>query len=101
MAHVSEILQSLLIRKKLTNSQRNDIQLHANLEINSGNPNWFNSVEELISQFIGDEGRGILNKLTDALLHVQVGSPELLLVVENMPENIVADALGRLQPRSA
>lgn len=95
MAHVSEVLRRMQLEGLLTQEQRDDVQLHANEEINKRNPDWLSSVQGRLSQTVGTDMRGQLNRLTDAMAHVQVGHPESILIVEKLPEHVVGDAIGQ------
>jgi hypothetical protein len=87
MLHVTEALWRLRDRRMLDQVAFEEIHRDANTFINNLDPAWFERTVERLSERIGCspfEAHGYLGAgvgLTDALLHVQLGHPELLWLV--------------------
>ena len=87
MLHVSECLWNLTGQGVLDSEGFGHLHLRANMDINSLNPNWFEDSVERLASYLGcsiEEANTHLGAgvgLTDALMHVQLGNPELLWLV--------------------
>jgi hypothetical protein len=90
MTHVTEVLMKILSDGAISHKQLDDVQYLANMEINTGNPDWYRVVETRIASHSGQTDGNPLCQLTDSLAHVQLGHPESILIVENLPEEIIA-----------
>ncbi len=95
MSHVSECLFYLLEQKIIDETNFRTLHFEVNVDINDLNPDWFERcVERLEEQlncstvaakkhFVDDVG------LTDALVHVQLGNPELIWLVGTEADSLM------------
>lgn len=97
MTYAYEVLRHLadFSHVQLSEEQIKKLQLEANMQINSKNANWYEAfvddiatetnlpdveIRQNIAQWAG---------LTDALKYVQMGSPEKIVLVKELPEDIL------------
>ena len=95
MSHMTECLWYLSKQGMLDPTSFDELHYEANKDINDLNPNWFeHSVERLAKHLKCStaEARKYLSEdvgLTDALMHVQLGNPELLWLVGAEADSLV------------
>lgn len=87
MSHVTECLRHLSKQALLDRVEFEDLHAEINFDINSLNPNWFERLVEKLARNLNcsiTEAKLHLSPkvgLTDALIHVQLGNPELIWLV--------------------
>lgn len=98
MSHMTECLWYLSKQGMLDRTSFETLHFEANRDINDLNPNWFEHFVERLAKHLRcpvDKARKLLGEdvgLTDALVHVQLGNPELLWLVGTEADSLVQRA---------
>lgn len=98
MSHMTECLWYLSKQGILDGTSFDTLHFEANRDINDLNPNWFERCVERLAKHLScptAEARKFLSEdvgLTDALMHVQLGNPELLWLVGTEANSLVQRA---------
>ncbi|VVC84266.1 hypothetical protein [Sideroxydans sp. CL21] len=98
MSHMTECLWYLSKQGMLDPTSFDQLHFEANKDINDLNPNWFERCVERLAKRLGcptEEAWKYLSEdvgLTDALMHVQLGNPELLWLVGTEADSLVQGA---------
>lgn len=97
MMHVTECLWRLMDLNLLDHDSFGELQLKANVAINNRDPNWFEHiVKGLATRIQCSEAEAMAHLtagigLSDAMMHVQLGNPELLWVIGDEAETAFRD----------
>lgn len=98
MSHMTECLWYLSKQGMLDSTSFDTLHFEANKDINDLNPNWFERCVERLAKHLRcpiAEAWKYLSEdvgLTDALMHVQLGNPELLWLVGTEADGLVQRA---------
>ena len=86
MLLASEILNSLVGKPGPLESPRGQIQLSANIDINSYNPQWFDNLVDRVAEHRHEIRASVEKRITgiisrsEAIRYVQLGNPETILI---------------------
>jgi len=94
MSHSLEVLRQVnrLARLGLTRKQMDEVQLCANESINARHAGWYEVFIEKLAELSGRSRTRIVDDigrwagLTDAMKYIQLGNPESIVIVDELPE---------------
>lgn len=95
MTYITDCLEELVRQKKLNREGYELLHLDTIFDINTFVPNWYEKFVERLTTTLGctvDEVKSFLTNdvgLTEALLYVQVGNPEIIILVDSEPEDFI------------
>lgn len=103
MLFASEILDELVGPPAAPNSARGKIQTSANVEINSGDPEWFDKLIGRVAAYRNQDVSVVMEMTSDviarceAIRYVQLGNPETILIDDGrVSESVFGDILRRV-----
>ena len=103
MLFASELLDKLVSPPAPLNTPRGKLQIEANIEINSGDPDWYDKLLGRIAAFRHEPLVNVIEQAEDfiarseAIRYIQLGSPESILVVDDKIEaSVFGDIIQRV-----
>ncbi|MCT7376897.1 CHAT domain-containing protein [Chelativorans salis] len=106
MLFASEVLDALVGPPAPLASPRGQIQRQANMDINSGDPAWFENLVDHVSAFRNEDRTMVEGRIRDviaqceAIRYVQLGNPETILIDDGTIRDAVLGTMGDSAPDS-